>query len=169
MTPWWLGAAAWQACIPCAQGAQGGSALLFALTSAECLMQTAARIRPCDHTGRCLRYCAGEQLAISSHGCAVHFVSGLLEALAGGGAAQVQPQQQLLRLEQLPLRCVQHLSETKLVGAGFDGEVCPGVIPISLARMAHDGSVWGSLLLRVPCHRRRCAKQMVSPNFISRA
>ena len=57
----------------------------------------------------------------------MHFVSGLHKALASSTASELQHGQhgQLVRLEQLPLRCVEHLSETRLLGAGFDGEVCP--------------------------------------------
>ena len=87
---------------------------------------TEGRVR--DHTSILQRFPAGEQLAIASHGCTVQFVSGLHKALASSGAAESQ-QRQLLRLEQLPLRCVEHLSETTLVGAGFDGEVCPEESP----------------------------------------
>ena len=77
---------------------------------------------------RIQRSCAGEQLAITSHGSTVHFLSGLQKAVASSTASAMQPGQ-LLPLEQLPLRCIEHLSETKLIGAGFDGEVCP-VLPL---------------------------------------
>lgn len=58
----------------------------------------------------------------------MHFITGLHTAVASKDASEVQPGQ-LLHLEQLPLRCVKHLSETKVVGAGFDGEVCSGFPP----------------------------------------
>ena len=54
----------------------------------------------------------------------MHFVSGLHKALASSTASELQYGQRA-RLEQLPLRCVEHLSETRLIGAGFDGEACP--------------------------------------------
>lgn len=65
----------------------------------------------------------------------MHFVSGLHKALASSTASELQHGQhgQLVRLEQLPLRCVEHLSETRLIGAGFDGEVCPEVPPWNLS------------------------------------
>ncbi len=81
---------------------------------------------------------------MSSHGPALHFLCGL----DGSSAASLQPEaagRQLLGLTQLPLRCVAFLSETSVVGAGFDGQVMPSVsfrLPLSEA-------VWVSLLARV--------------------
>lgn len=68
-------------------------------------------------------YGTGEQLAISSHGSALLFASGLQTPQQDGSEMKDFQSQQLLSLEQLPLRCVGHLSESELVGAGFDGEV----------------------------------------------
>ncbi len=64
---------------------------------------------------------AGLQLAVSSHGSALHFLS------TRGVCALQQPAeagQQLLPLAQLPMRCVGFLSETQVVAGGFDGTVC---------------------------------------------
>ncbi len=66
----------------------------------------------------------GSQLVVSSHGPALHILGGL----DGADAASLQPPhecRQLLELTQLPLRCIAFLSETSLVGAGFDGQVGP--------------------------------------------
>ncbi|BDA48424.1 Actin-related protein 2/3 complex subunit 1A [Coccomyxa sp. Obi] len=65
---------------------------------------------------------SGSQLVVSSHGPALQFLGGL----DGSSAASLQPEaagRQLLELAQLPLRCVAFLSETSVVGAGFDGQV----------------------------------------------
>ena len=59
---------------------------------------------------------------VSSHGPALQFLGGL----DGSSAASLQLEaagRQLLELAQLPLRCVAFLSETSVVGAGFDGQV----------------------------------------------
>ena len=66
---------------------------------------------------------AGEQLAISSHGSALQLVS-ISKQIHNASSQLGLQSQQLLSLGQLPLRCIGHLSETKLVGAGFEGEVC---------------------------------------------
>ena len=71
----------------------------------------------------CETHDAGEQLAISSHGSVLQLVS-ISERIYNASSQVGLQSQQLLSLEQLPLRCIAHLSETKLVGAGFDGEVC---------------------------------------------
>ena len=66
----------------------------------------------------------GSQLVVSSHGPALHILGGL----DGADAASLQPPhecRQLLELSQLPLRCIAFLSETSLVGAGFDNQVGP--------------------------------------------
>ncbi|CAL8463697.1 g3231 [Coccomyxa elongata] len=65
---------------------------------------------------------SGCQLVVSSHGPALQFLCGLY----GSSAASLQPEaagRQLLHHVQLPLRCVAFLSETSVVGAGFDGQV----------------------------------------------
>ena len=62
-------------------------------------------------------------MAISSHDSALQFISNLHRPLQSNPAIE-SGSQQMLHLEQLPLRCIGYLSETKLVGAGFDGEVC---------------------------------------------
>ena len=71
----------------------------------------------------CENHDAGEQLAISSHGSVLQLVS-ISEPIHDASSQVGLQSQQLLSLGQLPLRCIGHLSETKLVGAGFDGEVC---------------------------------------------
>ena len=71
----------------------------------------------------CENHDAGEQLAISSHGSVLQLVS-ISEPIHSASSQVGLQSQQLLSLGQLPLRCIRHLSETKLVGAGFDGEVC---------------------------------------------
>ena len=59
---------------------------------------------------------------LSSHGPALHILSGL--DCADAASLQLPGTcRQLLELTQLPLRCVTFLSETSLVGAGFDGQV----------------------------------------------
>ena len=67
---------------------------------------------------------AGDQLAISSHGSVLQVGSGFQRSTQEGAAAGFQLQQLLGLQELLPLRCLGYLSETRLVGAGFDGEVC---------------------------------------------
>ena len=71
----------------------------------------------------CENHDAGEQLAISSHGSVLQLVS-ISKQIHNASSQLGLQSQQLLSLGQLPLRCIGHLSETKLVGAGFDGEVC---------------------------------------------
>ena len=72
----------------------------------------------------CATMLAGDQLAISSHGSVLQIASEFQQPTQEGSTAGFQLQQLLGLQELLPLRCVGYLSETKLVGAGFDGEVC---------------------------------------------
>ena len=69
-------------------------------------------------------HAAGDQLAISSHSSVLQVASGFQRPTEESPAAGFQLQQLLGLQELLPLRCVGYLSETKLIGAGFDGKVC---------------------------------------------
>ena len=87
---------------------------------------------------------AGNQLGISSHGSVLQIASGFQRPTQEGSSAGFQLQQLLGLQELLPVRCVGYLSETKLVGAGFDGEVCT----------SHDDCVHKLDLggIQPPCH-----------------
>ena len=87
---------------------------------------------------------AGDQLAISSHGSVLQIASGFQRRIQEGSTAGFQLQQMLGLQEMLPLRCMGYLSETKLIGAGFDGEVC-----VPRDECVHQVELGG---MQSPCH-----------------
>ena len=93
---------------------------------------------------RCATMLAGNQLAISSHGSVLQIASGFQRRIQEGSTAGFQLQQMLGLQEMLPLRCMGYLSETKLIGAGFDGEVC-----VPCDECVHQVELGG---MQSPCH-----------------
>ena len=93
---------------------------------------------------RCATMLAGDQLAISSHGSVLQIASGFQRRIQEGSTAGFQLQQMLGLQEMLPLRCMGYLSETKLIGAGFDGEVC-----VPRDECVHQVELGG---MQSPCH-----------------